>query len=130
MEDMYKKGYKHHMRPDVYTYTKVIHAWSKMGRKGSVSQAEQILSKMERTCLEQGCRHYCKPNTITYNIVIHALAKSGEHGAAERAQMYLDDMLERFQTKGETFVRPNTITFNAVMDAFGTQWRRQSPVDC
>jgi len=104
------------LKPDAFTYTAVIDAWSKSGYRGAAARADQLLDKMEAKYLAGDVA--LRPNSFTYNAVINALAKSGEPGAAARAERVLQNMVNRHRQGVGDDCKPTTINFNTILDAW------------
>jgi pentatricopeptide repeat protein len=101
----------HHLEPDVYTYTSVIHAWAICG---AAEKAWDLLQTMNDTVA---------PNKVTYTVVLQALCKNRQPDAA---QAVVDHMLE--QGKSDPTVRPDVVTFSALLDGWA-DIARDKPID-
>ena len=89
MEEAYQGGQKK-MKPDVLTFTKVIHCIALSGRDDAVERASAIVNRMED--LHANGYGNVRPNWFTYNCVINAVAKSKNPGKAQLAIRILRQM--------------------------------------
>lgn len=102
--------------PDVKSYTKVINAIARSGRKDAGEQAEEILNRMIHDEAAD-----LSPNTFTYTYVIDAYARSPSPKAPHAAQRLIEEM-ERLRAEGDPEVRPTTRAWNSVISAWA-QWK-------
>jgi len=104
--------------PDVKTYTKVINAVARSGRRNAGEEAEAILERMIHDDATTG---ELRPNTYTYTYVIDAHARSPSSKSPHAAQRLIEEM-ERLRASGDPEVRPTTRAWNSVIAAWA-QWK-------
>jgi leucine-rich PPR motif-containing protein len=90
--------------PDVYTYTTVINAHSKVG---NVEEVRRVLFEME----EKGC----SPNLVTFNVVIGGLCRSGA----------VDEALELKKSMAGKGLLPDAYTYSILVDGFMKQGKQK-----
>ncbi len=91
-------------KPDVLTYTNVLHCIALSEADDSFQRAYAILSKMENGGGD------VRPNVYTYNVLINVVAKSKLPGKAKIAIRLVNRMKE-------VAIRPITITYNNALNA-------------
>ena len=91
-------------KPDVLTYTNVLHCIALSEAEDSFQRAYAILSKMENGSGD------VRPNVYTYNVLINVVAKSKLPGKAKIAVRLVSRMKE-------VAIRPITITYNNALNA-------------
>lgn len=118
MEKSFQKG-NHGLKPDVMTYTNVIHCIALSGRDDALERALAFLNQMED--LHSHGAGDIRPNLFTYNCVINAAAKSKKLGKASLALK----ILRRMESVA---LRPSTPSFNNVINACAFSSQRDDPV--
>ena len=107
--------------PDARSYTKVISAISRSGRKTAGEEAESILNRMiEHASSNSMLDSKFRPNTITYTYVIDAYAHSPTPQSPYDAQRLVEKM-EQLRSQGDSEVRPTARAWNSVIGAWA-QW--------
>jgi hypothetical protein len=101
MDDLRERG-DHQLKPDVRTFTNVIHCIALSGSKDAVERALAILNRMEAGDV--------RPSLYTFNCVINAIAKSKRPGKAKLALK----ILRRMQSVA---LGPQTVSYNNVLNA-------------
>jgi hypothetical protein len=107
VEALYRDGYQG-LKPNVLTFTSVIHCIALSGQADAVERALAILDKMEDLHAE-GFGDV-RPNLFTYNCVINTIAKSKRRGKAEIAMQ----ILRRIQSVA---LRAGCVSFHNVINA-------------
>lgn len=107
MEERARKG-QHHLKPDVLTFTNVIHCIAVSGAEDAFERAYSILSRMED--LHASGFGDVRANVYTYNCVINAVAKSKLQSKAKIA-------LKLLRRMKSVSLRPLTITYNNILNA-------------
>lgn len=92
------------VRPDVYTYTTVIKAWSRCDGPVAAERALALLEEMQR-----GTELSTQPNRVTYTVVMQALCQNLQ---PDKAGRILQHMLERSD------IRPDVVAFSVVVDGW------------
>ena len=100
LQRRYKSEDRKYLKPDVYSYTSLIDAFSKVGAS---RRAEDIMSAMEGNGV--------KPNVYTYNTVISSWARSGDSTAPKQAERVIRKMMK-------AGVKPNSSSYTALMDVY------------
>jgi hypothetical protein len=98
------EGRSHQLKPDVLTFTNVLHCIGRSDSNDSFQRAYAILLKMEDGDGD------VRPNLYTYNVLINVVAKSKLPGKAKVAVR----MLGRMKSVA---IRPVTMTYNNVLNA-------------
>eukprot|EP00934_Nitzschia_sp_Nitz4_P001906 Nitzschia sp. Nitz4//scaffold1_size375055//43163//45991//NITZ4_000218-RA/size375055-processed-gene-0.300-mRNA-1//1//CDS//3329540871//1906//frame0 len=101
-----------HVRPNVYTYSSLMHAWVKSQRREAPERVEDLLDEME-ALHEEYPDWNVSPNQITYTTAIDAWAKARR---VDRVEDLLQDMFEKAQ-EGTQELKPNLPAFNGYMVA-------------
>ena len=104
MEEKSRNYRSNNLKPDVLTYTNVLHCIALSESDDSFQRAYAILSKMENGDGD------VRPNVYTYNVLINAVAKSKLPGKAKIAVQLVNRMKE-------VAIRPITITYNNALNA-------------
>ena len=104
MEDKSKQLRSNTLKPDVLTYTNVLHCIALSESGDAFPRAYAILSKMENGDGD------VRPNVYTYNVLINVVAKSKLPGKAKIAVRLVNRMKE-------VAIRPITITYNNALNA-------------
>lgn len=104
MEEKSQDFRSHGCKPDVLTYTNVLHCIALSESDDSFQRAYAILSKMENGTGD------VRPNVYTYNVLINVVAKSKLPGKAKIAVRLINRMKE-------VSIRPITITYNNALNA-------------
>eukprot|EP00586_Coscinodiscus_wailesii_P020303 CAMPEP_0172502528 /NCGR_PEP_ID=MMETSP1066-20121228/160963_1 /TAXON_ID=671091 /ORGANISM="Coscinodiscus wailesii, Strain CCMP2513" /LENGTH=575 /DNA_ID=CAMNT_0013277823 /DNA_START=136 /DNA_END=1860 /DNA_ORIENTATION=- len=116
-------------KPNTYTYTGVIEAWSNSGRGVEGAQRAEALSK-KMVALSQEKGEDVKPTARSFNAVISAWAKSrGAEDSAQRAEDTLEIMEELYARGDNPDVKPNVFNYNAVMSAWSNSGEGASAAD-
>ncbi|OEU10328.1 TPR-like protein [Fragilariopsis cylindrus CCMP1102] len=121
MEADFESGNKD-AKPNIRTYSILIHAWSKSGKDDSPVQARRILQKVSTNnssgYLNEG------PNVITYAAVMNAYAAQGDvEGASDILKMMEADF-----ESGNKDAKPNIRTYNTLIHAWSKSGKADSPV--
>jgi pentatricopeptide repeat protein len=111
LNDMTEAG----VRPDVFSYAALLHAYQKNASSYSAQRADKIVRTMEQ--LYQDGELAQAPDVYHYTIVCACWARSGDSIAARRCSEILHHMEKRVQL-GFSSCRPNVRTMNAVIDAY------------
>lgn len=111
LNDMKEAG----VRPDVFSYAALLHAYQKNASSYSAQRADKIVRTMEQ--LYQDGELAQAPDVYHYTIVCACWARSGDSIAARRCYEILQHMEKRVQL-GFSSCRPNVRTMNAVIDAY------------
>lgn len=114
------------LKPDVYTYTTVLQAWTRYGRsernKQNESKEQQNGAKNSsgriREIFQELQENGLVPNRVTYTIAMQELA-ANEKGGLEAAQNLLKEMLTKSEANPEA--RPDVVTFSALIDGYAKQ---------
>lgn len=104
MEEKSQNFRSNNLKPDVLTYTNVLHCIALSESGDSFQRAYAILSKMENGDGD------VRPNVYTYNVLINVVAKSKLPGKAKIAVRLVHRMKE-------VAIRPITITYNNALNA-------------
>lgn len=104
MEEKSRNFRLNSLKPDVLTYTNVLHCIALSESDDSFQRAYAILSKMENGDGD------VRPNVYTYNVLINVVAKSKLPGKAKIAVQLVNRMKE-------VAIRPITITYNNALNA-------------
>lgn len=104
MEQKSRYFRSNNLKPDVLTYTNVLHCIALSESDDSFQRAYTILSKMENGDGD------VRPNVYTYNVLINVVAKSKLPGKAKIAVQLVNRMKE-------VAIRPITITYNNALNA-------------
>jgi len=104
MEEKSRSFRSSNLKPDVLTYTNVLHCIALSEADDSFQRAYAILSKMENGDGD------VRPNVYTYNVLINVVAKSKLPGKAKIAVQLVNRMKE-------VAIRPITITYNNALNA-------------
>lgn len=104
MEEKSRKFHSNILKPDVLTYTNVLHCIALSESEDSFQRAYAILSRMESGDAD------VRPNVYTYNVLINVVAKSKLPGKAKLAVQLVNRMKE-------VAIRPITITYNNALNA-------------
>ena len=91
------------LKPNEYTYTSVLKAWTKSGSPEAPQKAIEMLNRMESSGLE--------PTEACYNAAINAIAKSKSPTKAKKAEIVLDRLLSSKSAK------PSINTYSTVINA-------------
>lgn len=110
MKELYESGTNDQLKPDVYTYTTLIDAYSKIGAS---KKAEGVLALME----EDGV----PANVLTYNSLISSWARNGDQSAPEEAERILDRMIS-------AGIKPETSSYTALMNVYSKSRDRGSDI--
>ena len=100
LQRIYENEDRIDLKPDVYSYTSLIDAFSKVGAS---RRAEDIMLVMKQNGV--------KPNVYTYNTVISSWARSGDASAPKEAERVIRNMLK-------AGVKPNSSSYTALMDVY------------
>jgi hypothetical protein len=119
MESWYQQG-NLGLKPDVLTFTNVIHCIALSGRDDALEKALAFLNRMED--LHSSGFGDIRPNLFTYNCVINAAAKSKKAGKATLALK----ILRRMESVA---VRPATVSYNNVINACAFSSRDDNPAE-
>jgi len=104
MEDMNRQFHSNNIKPDVLTYTNVLHCIALSESDDAFQRAYAILSKMESGDGD------VRPNVYTYNVLINVVAKSKLPGKAKIAVRLVNRMKQ-------VAIRPIIITYNNALNA-------------
>lgn len=104
MEEKSQHFRSSNLKPDVLTYTNVLHCIALSESDDSFQRAYAILSRMESGDCD------VRPNVYTYNVLINVVAKSKLPGKAKIAVQLVNRMKE-------VAIRPITITYNNALNA-------------
>eukprot|EP00804_Cyclotella_cryptica_P003647 CCRYP_002212-RE/>CCRYP_002212-RE protein AED:0.30 eAED:0.30 QI:0/0.66/0.57/1/0.5/0.28/7/1782/683 len=120
METMYASRRQDSLRPDVVSYSAVIHAYARAASRGNewcAEKAMQILEKLERNVRKssEDGRKCVQPNKRTYASVIHAFARVGKAGAADAILSKMKKLSTEEDGEG---LKPDTICYTSVIDAY------------
>jgi hypothetical protein len=107
MDERARKG-QFHLKPDVLTFTNVIHCIAVSGADDAYERASSILLRMED--LHASGYGDVRPNCYTYNCVINAVAKSKLPAKSKIA-------LKLLRRMKSVSLRPLTITYNNILNA-------------
>ena len=99
-------------KPDVYTFSSVLHAWSKSQCPRAAERAEAILVQLHNLYSRKVIDR--PPNVFCYSNVLACWAKSQKPGSAQRAQHILETMKRHN-------VSPNLVSYNTVMNAWANE---------
>jgi len=100
LNQMYASTKCKNCKADVYTYTSLVDAYSKIGAS---RRAEDIVALMKSDGVS--------PNVYTYNTLISSWARSGESCAIEEAERIIGRM-------SRSGVKPNASSYTALMDVY------------
>ena len=100
LNQMYASTKRKNCKADVYTYTSLVDAYSKIGAS---RRAEDIVALMKSDGVS--------PNVYTYNTLISSWARSGESCAIEEAERIIGRM-------SRSGVKPNASSYTALMDVY------------
>lgn len=101
-------------RTNAVTWTALIDAYARSGRRGSGEKAEALLGEMLH--LYEAGNDNVRPTAITFNAVINAISKTGERDAGNKAEAILQRMHSvSFSDKP---IRPDPYTYASVIDAW------------
>eukprot|EP00536_Pseudo-nitzschia_multiseries_P001138 jgi/Psemu1/234305/estExt_Genewise1.C_140097 len=104
MEDKGRQFRSSNIKPDVLTYTNVLHCIALSESDDAFQRAYSILTKMESGDGD------VRPNVYTYNVLINVVAKSKLPGKAKIAVRLVSRMKE-------VAIRPIIITYNNALNA-------------
>jgi hypothetical protein len=119
MESWYQRG-NLGLKPDVMTFTNVIHCIALSRRDDALERALASLNRMED--LHSNGFGDIRPNQFTYNCVINAAAKSKKAGKANLALK----ILRRMESVA---VRPATVCYNNVLNACAYSSKDDKPTE-
>lgn len=104
------------VKPDSYSYTSVLTAWSRssVDKAEAVRRAEDLLNNIESR-YASGKSDF-RADTSVYNALINCWAKSGEREALYRVTQILSLMEELGLQGGDSDMRPNSRTYCEVLD--------------
>ena len=103
---------KGNVKPDIYSYASILHAYQKNKLVGGADRAGDILRKMEQLYVDGGLAD--PPDVFHYTIVCSCWARSGDEKAARKCSLILKKMQEKYEG-GQTKCKPNVRTYNAVI---------------
>lgn len=106
-------------KPDMYTFSSVLYAWSKSRSPHAAERAEAILVRMLQMYLSGGLDQ--PPNVYCYTNVLVCLANSRKKGSAERALQILRSMQQNYADASNTMAAPNLVSYNSVINAFANE---------
>ena len=122
LRDMMHKSLRYPFcTPDATSFTTVIDAWSKSGRKVAAENAETILELMEDHAITR-LKFNLRPTVVTYATVLNCWAKSNHPEAPLRASAILRHMLQ-----ADLGFRPNVVTYNTCMNAWARSSKARAP---
>jgi len=123
------------LAPDVRSYSKLIHAYAKSGRKDAGVKAHKILDAMLERCptsqlaseeeggggAEGEDASSISPNSFLYTSVLEAYCANSPSSptAASSAEALCLEMSRLHETNPELSIRPTPRSFNAVINAWG-----------
>jgi Pentatricopeptide repeat domain len=100
------------IHPNLRTYTNLMLAWQRSGRKDKISQILQVFEGLKDECANRN-RRLC-PDKFAYGIVIDTLSHGkGNFGEIE---MIFEEMMESWQ-RGNADAKPDTHVFQKLMGA-------------
>jgi len=103
-------------KPDLYTFSSLLNAWSKVNAPHAAERVERILAGMydlyDRKVIDR------PPNLVCYCNVLSCLARSKSPGTTERAQQIFDAMKKRPKSDK---LSPNKVAYNTVMYAWANE---------
>jgi pentatricopeptide repeat protein len=102
-------------RPDVISYSTVIHACSKSRQRHACERASELLNEM--ISLSNQGHVEVKPTARTYASVILAWGSSRHPDGAKQAHAIFENMLALYEL-GDQGCRPDTIIINCVLRAW------------
>ena len=110
MLHLYETGDYDDTRPNVVSFTTVMHGWAKSGEKGSADRAQSIFDLMLRQEYDDA-----KPNAITYSTLMDAWIQNKLPAKAEKVW---NQLTEAFIQSPETSIKPTVIQVTQIMDAW------------
>ena len=111
MTKLYSAG-NHDVKPDRYSYTATMSAWSSEYRHpDALDKTMQLLHRMENDCA-LGNEDMC-PNLISYTAAINTLARSEVAGTSDKAYEILLMMEKQFR-EGNEDMKPDFICYSSV----------------
>jgi pentatricopeptide repeat protein len=109
------------VRPDLVSYTTVIHAYAKLGE---AHKAEMVLERLVKEYVRRGTKGAClKPSTKTFNTTLrawaeHARRTSSSPEAPTRCEALLERM-KRLHATSNAPVKPDVQSYNHLLDCWG-----------
>jgi len=117
------------LAPNERSYSKLIHAYAKSGRKDAGVKAHNILDAMLERCPtsqlaeegEDGASSSVSPNSFLYTSVLEAYCANAPSSAtaASSAEALCLEMQRLYEINPELSIRPTSRSFNAVINAWG-----------
>lgn len=116
LERMYKSYREGNVdaKPNTYTFTNVLQAWS---QRGDGADRALAIFKWMKELHSSNILRGLKPNNINYAAVLGGLAKKRHRDAAEQALRLLQEM-EELAAAGDNDVQPNGVCYNNTINAF------------
>lgn len=114
MENLYFSGRNVAAKPNTFTYTALVEAYSNSGAPGSAKRAADTCQLMIQKW--QNNDPDVRPTSRSFNAAINAYAKSGEYDAAQQAEKLFEQMIQVFEAGNED-CKPNTFNYNSVINA-------------
>jgi hypothetical protein len=100
-------------RPNTYTYNCLIACYGRSTLRDKAQRAHMVLDRM-KTMVEKGSG----PDVVTYNSVMNAYAKSRVSNSPQKVEELLRELVEVYETTGDSQLRPNSRSFNVCVDAW------------
>jgi len=111
MEDL---ASTHHVAPNLDSYAKLIHVYTRSGKKNAGTKAHSILQELQHT-----------PNEFIYTSVLEAYASSGASDAGLKAENLCYEMQHEYEINPDLDIKPTARSYNAVINA----WARSKDED-
>jgi pentatricopeptide repeat protein len=117
MYQLYTDGKAPQCKPDLFTYTCVLHSWADSKREDAAKKAHALFRLMLDR-FDKG-ETDLKPDNVCYSNLINAYVQAGHNqiSNAEHAETLFWEMVDRF-TKGNLKAAPTTRNFNTILAAW------------
>ena len=120
----------HAPKPDMYTFSAVLFAWSKSNAPHAANRAEAILVQMLELYLSGELDQ--PPNVYCYTNVLACIAQSRQAGSSQRALGILRS-IQKNQSKhkgSRNTAAPNLFSYNTVINAFANEMKARCSSLC
>lgn len=97
-------------RPNLISYTTVLHAYASTRDIDQAEKAEQLLLDMEKS-------KNIEPDVVAYSTCMNAYAKAGRPDKAEKLLYKLEELHEEERPDGTRY-QPNAVTYTTILSAY------------